>query len=170
MPALEAARAYAALSFAPGQPVLEGAEALMRRIHADFTYDPAATDVSTPLDAVFRSRRGVCQDFAHAMIAGLRAHGIPAFYVSGYLRTISPPGRPRLVGADASHAWVAVWCGPAVGLVDLDPTNAIVVGRDHVTLAIGRDYADVAPVDGVVSASAGHELTVSVDMVPEGEL
>jgi transglutaminase-like putative cysteine protease len=168
VPALDLARDYASRSLAPGRPVLDAAIDMMRRIHRDFAYDPAATDVSTPLDVVFEHRRGVCQDFAHAMIAGLRVHGVPALYVSGYLRTIPPPGRRRLVGADASHAWVSVWCGPAVGFVDLDPTNALVVGEDHVTLAKGRDYADVAPVDGVVVSAAGHALTVSVDMAPEG--
>jgi transglutaminase-like putative cysteine protease len=108
----------------------------------------------------------VCQDFAHWMISGLRALGLPAAYVSGYLRTRPPPGKKRLVGADATHAWVSVWCGTGVGWVDLDPTNALVVGEDHVRLAFGRDYADVAPVDGVIMASAGHTLAVSVDVAP----
>ncbi|MDQ0467354.1 transglutaminase family protein [Labrys wisconsinensis] len=167
VPLLDAARAYARESFTPGRPVLDAAVALMRRIHADFVYESGATDVSTPLAEVAERRHGVCQDFAHWMIAGLRAIGIPAAYVSGYLRTRPPPGRPRLVGADATHAWVSVWCG-AAGWVDLDPTNALVVGEDHVRLAIGRDYADVAPVGGVIMASAGHTLRVSVDVAPGG--
>jgi transglutaminase-like putative cysteine protease len=166
-PLIDAARDYAAPSLSPDRPVLDGAIDLMRRIHADFAYDADATDVSTPLDRVFSGRRGVCQDFAHAMIAALRTQGLPAFYVSGYLRTIPAPGTQRLVGADASHAWVSVWCGPGFGYVDLDPTNALIVGEDHVTLATGRDYADVAPVDGVIIASGSHSLSVSVDMAPE---
>jgi transglutaminase-like putative cysteine protease len=166
VPLLAAARDYAALSFAPGRPVLDAAIELMRRIHDEFVYDPEATDVSTPLDEVAAKRHGVCQDFAHWMIAGLRALGIPAGYVSGYLRTRPPPGKPRLVGADATHAWVSVWCGAGLGWVDLDPTNALVVGEDHVRLAFGRDYADVSPVDGVIMASAGHTLRVSVDVAP----
>jgi len=168
VPRLDEARDYALLSFEPGRPVLDGAIDLMRRIHADFVYDPLATDVSTPLDVMAGSRRGVCQDFAHWMIAGLRGLGIPAAYVSGYLRTLPPPGRERLVGADATHAWVSVWCGAGLGWVDLDPTNAVLAGEDHVRLAVGRDYADVAPVDGVVVASAGHTLQVSVDVAPIG--
>jgi transglutaminase-like putative cysteine protease len=166
VPRIAAAQRYAAGSLPPRRPVLEAAAELMQRIHDDFVYDPEATDVSTPLAEVAETRRGVCQDFAHWMIAGLRGHGIPAGYVSGYLRTKPPPGRPRLVGADATHAWVSVWCGGGLGWVDLDPTNALVVGEDHVRLAFGRDYADVAPVDGVIMASAGHTLRVSVDVAP----
>ena len=167
-PLLPQARDYAATSFEPDRPVLDGAFDLMRRIHADFKYDPDATDVSTPLDEVARERHGVCQDFAHWMIAGLRCLGLPARYVSGYLRTKPPPGKPRLVGADATHAWVSVWCGSGVGWVDLDPTNAIPGGEDHIRLASGRDYADVAPVGGVIKTSAGHGLRVSVDVAPVG--
>jgi transglutaminase-like putative cysteine protease len=148
--------------------VLDAAVELMARIHADFVYDPEATDVSTPLDEMFAKRHGVCQDFAHWMIAGLRSLGIPAAYVSGYLRTRPPAGRQRLVGADATHAWVSVWCGEGQGWIDLDPTNALIVGEDHVRLAFGRDYADVAPVDGVIMASAGHTLRVAVDVAPSG--
>jgi transglutaminase-like putative cysteine protease len=166
VPLLDAAGLYAGLSFDEGRPVLDGAIDLMRRIQDEFVYDPEATDVSTPLDEVAETRRGVCQDFAHWMIAGLRALGVPAGYVSGYLRTRPPPGKPRLVGADATHAWVSVWCGAGPGWVDLDPTNGLVVGEDHVRLAFGRDYADVAPVDGVIMASAGHTLRVSVDVAP----
>jgi transglutaminase-like putative cysteine protease len=166
VPLHEPATRYAEASFTPGRPILEGAVDLMRRIKADFKYDPTATAVSTPLADAFGKRGGVCQDFAHIMIAGLRGLGLPALYVSGYIRTIPPPGRPRLEGADASHAWVSVWCGPEFGWLDLDPTNAIFVGDDHIVIAIGRDYADVSPVDGMVLGSGGQELTVSVDVVP----
>jgi transglutaminase-like putative cysteine protease len=168
VPLLAQAQAYAQISFEPGRPVLDGAIDMMRRINADFVYDPLATDVSTPLDVMARKRHGVCQDFAHWMIAGLRSLGIPAAYVSGYLRTHPLPGKERLVGADATHAWVSVWCGAGLGWVDLDPTNAVLVGEDHIRVAVGRDYADVAPVDGVVVASAGHTLRVSVDVAPAG--
>lgn len=168
VPLLPQARDYAEISFERGRPVLDGAIDMMKRIHADFVYDPNATDISTPLDVVARKRHGVCQDFAHWMVAGLRSIGIPAAYVSGYLRTHPPPGKERLVGADASHAWVSVWCGAGLGWVDLDPTNAVLAGEDHVRVAMGRDYADVAPVDGVVVASAGHTLRVSVDVAPVG--
>ena len=167
VPLLDAARSYAATSFAPGRPVLDAAIELMRRVRDDFVYDPEATEVSTPLAEVAAKRHGVCQDFAHWMISGLRSLGVPAGYVSGYLRTRPPPGKPRLVGADATHAWVSVWCGAGLGWVDLDPTNALIVSEDHVRLAFGRDYQDVAPVDGVIMASAGHTLRVSVDVAPE---
>jgi transglutaminase-like putative cysteine protease len=166
VPLLDAARDYATRSFSAGRPVLDAAMELMTRIRSDFVYDPEATDVSTPLQEMYEKRHGVCQDFAHWMISGLRALGLPAAYVSGYLRTRPPPGKKRLVGADATHAWVSVWCGTGVGWVELDPTNALVVGEDHVRLAFGRDYADVAPVDGVIMASAGHTLAVSVDVAP----
>ncbi|GGK39411.1 transglutaminase family protein [Salinarimonas ramus] len=144
-----------------------GVTDLMRRIHADFAYAPGETDVATPAREAFRARKGVCQDFAHVMIAGLRGLGLPARYVSGYLRTIPPEGRPRLVGADATHAWVEAWCGPGLGWVGFDPTNALLVGPDHIVLAVGRDYADVSPVDGVVVSSGGQSLSVSVDVMPE---
>jgi transglutaminase-like putative cysteine protease len=157
---------YARASFSPGRPVLEGAADLMTRIKADFAYDPAATAVSTPLAEAFAKRSGVCQDFAHIMIAGLRGLGLPAGYVSGYIRTIPPPGQKRLEGADSSHAWVSVWCGLEFGWLDLDPTNAIMVGDDHIVIAIGRDYADVSPIDGVFSGSGNRKLSVSVDVVP----
>jgi transglutaminase-like putative cysteine protease len=160
------AEAYAARSFVPGRPILAAADDLMQRIRAEFRYDPDATAVNTPLDAVMAGRHGVCQDFAHVMIAGLRGLGLPAAYVSGYLRTIPPPGKPRLAGADASHAWIALWCGPDWGWVGFDPTNAIRVGDDHIVIAMGRDYADVAPIDGVILASGGSTLDVAVDVVP----
>lgn len=161
-----AIRDYAAESCPDDRPILAAASELMSRIHADFVYEPGATDVKTLPLMAFEMRRGVCQDFAHVMIAGLRGLGIPAAYVSGYLRTTPPPGRPRLEGADATHAWVSVWCGEAVGWVDLDPTNDMPTGEDHLTIAVGRDYADVAPVAGVIVGSGGQRLKVGVDVVP----
>jgi transglutaminase-like putative cysteine protease len=158
---------YARASFPSGRPILEAADELMRRIHADFTYDSKATEVSTPAAEAFAARRGVCQDFAHIMIAGLRGLGLPAAYVSGYLRTIPPEGEPRLEGADATHAWVSLWCGDDRGWIGLDPTNAIVVQNDHIVLAIGRDYSDVAPIDGIILAPGGQKLKVEVDVIPE---
>ncbi|MGY2048958.1 transglutaminase family protein [Methylobacterium sp. JK268] len=158
---------YARASFPPGGGAYAGAVDLMRRIHADFTFDAAATDVATPLARAFAGRRGVCQDFSHIMIAGLRGLGLPAAYVSGYLRTQPPPGMKRLEGADASHAWVLVWCGD--GWHGLDPTNAISVENDHIVLAQGRDYSDVAPVAGIIAGSGAQRLTVAVDVVPEDE-
>ena len=151
--------AYARKSFAPGRQVREGASELMERIWEDFDYDPKATLVSTPLGEAFAKKKGVCQDFAHIMIAGLRGVGLPARYVSGYLRTIPPPGRPRLVGCDAMHAWVAIWCGDALGWVGFDPTNDVIVQGDHITVAMGRDYADVAPVERS-TPTYGHDNTL----------
>jgi transglutaminase-like putative cysteine protease len=158
--------AYAAQSFPPGRPIADGARDLAKRIRADFAYSPQVTDVSTPLDEAFAQRRGVCQDFAHIMIAGLRGLGLPAAYVSGYIRTTPPPGQPRLEGTDATHAWVSVWCGPAIGWLGLDPTNAIDTGNDHIVLAIGRDFADVSPVYGVFVGAGAQVLEVGVDVLP----
>jgi len=155
---------YARQSFPEGRPALDGAVDLMRRIRKDFRYDPDSTKVWTPLSEAFQQRSGVCQDFAHIMIAGLRGLGLPAAYVSGYLRTIPPPGQPRLEGADATHAWVNVWCGARVGWIGLDPTNAIPAGDDHIVLALGRDYADVAPIDGVLFGAGDQNVKVSVDV------
>lgn len=166
VPASAAIGAYAQSSFGAGRPVLAAALDLMHRITRDFTYETGVTDVSTPAEIAFAERRGVCQDFAHVMLAGLRAKGIPAAYVSGYLRTVAPPGRPKLQGADASHAWVAVWCGEVAGWRGLDPTNASEAGEDHIVTAIGRDYTDVAPVDGVVMGAGDHSLTTAVDVTP----
>lgn len=157
--------AFAQPAFPPGRPVAEAALELMRRIHADFTFDPTATTVATPLAEVLAKRRGVCQDFAHLLIGGLRAMELAARYVSGYLRTIPPPGRPRLVGADASHAWVSVWCGGDVWL-DLCPTNGRIADEDYITIAWGRDYDDVSPVRGIILGGGGHGLTVQVDVEP----
>jgi transglutaminase-like putative cysteine protease len=164
-----AIRDYARLSFPPGRPVFAGALELMRRIKDDFIYEPGATTVTTTPAAAFALRRGVCQDFAHVMIAGLRGIGLPAGYVSGFLRTVPRPGAMRLEGADAMHAWVMAWCGAAIGWRGLDPTNALIAGEDHVVLAVGRDYADVAPIDGVVLASGRQQLTTAVDVIPVGE-
>ena len=159
---------YGAASFPPGRPVLSGAMELMNRIHKDFRYDTSVTDVSTPLDKVFEMRAGVCQDLAHVAIAAMRAVGLPARYVSGYLLTTPPPGRPRLLGADASHAWFSVWAQP-FGWVDLDPTNDLVVGDHHVTASWGRDYSDVAPVAGIILGGHEHVVDVGVDVLPVGQ-
>jgi transglutaminase-like putative cysteine protease len=156
---------YALRDFPRGRPYLDAAIALMRRIHADFRYEPGVTDVSTPLVEVFEQRHGVCQDFAHLMLGMLRSLGLPARYVSGYLLTKPLPGQVRLTGADASHAWVSIWC-PVHGWVDLDPTNAVLPNASHVTVAVGRDYGDVAPLRGVIRGGADHELDVAVDIVP----
>ena len=160
---------YASESFPAGRTILEGALDLMQRIHADFVYDARATKIGTPIAQIFAKRRGVCQDFAHLMIAGLRGLGLPAAYVSGYIRTLPVGGLPTLEGADASHAWVSVWCGPAFGWIGLDPTNCATVGDDHVVVAIGRDYSDVSPIDGVVHGSGDQELEVRVAVIPVSE-
>ena len=161
---------FARLSFPAGRSIVEAAADLMTRIHADFVYDAEATTVSTPAPEAFAVRRGVCQDFAHIMIAGLRGLGLPAAYVSGYLRTSPPPGRPRLQGADATHAWVSLWSGDERGWIGFDPTNAILAQNDHIILATGRDYGDVAPIDGVTLAPGEQALKVEVDVIPEDEL
>jgi transglutaminase-like putative cysteine protease len=155
---------YARRSFPPGRPLLEAVVELTRRVHEDFTFDSGATTVATPLMEVFRSRRGVCQDFARVEIACLRSLGLPAHYVSGYLETVPPPGKPRLVGADASHAWLAVYC-PGLGWIDTDPTNDVLPVNTHVTLAWGRDYTDVSPIRGVILGGGEHALRVQVDIV-----
>ena len=163
------AAAYARESFPKGKPVLAGAVDLMTRIHKDFKYDPKATIVSTPLSEAFEKRHGVCQDFAHIMISGLRGIGLPAAYISGYIRTIPPPGQKRLEGADATHAWVSIWCGETIGWIGLDPTNAIMIGNDHIILAKGRDYADISPVAGIILGSREQDVDVKVDVIPRGE-
>jgi transglutaminase-like putative cysteine protease len=165
VPLMPALRAYAAPDFTPHRPYLEAAIALMERIHGDFAYEPGVTDVDTPLREVFQQRRGVCQDFAHLMLGMLRALGLPARYVSGYLLTRPLPGQARLTGADASHAWVSIWC-PELGWVDLDPTNSVLPDGGHVTVAIGRDYGDVMPLRGVIRGGAEHVLEVLVDVAP----
>jgi transglutaminase-like putative cysteine protease len=161
--------AYARQDFPPGRPVLVGVIALTARIFDEFKFDPRATDVATPVAEVLRKRAGVCQDFAHLMIACLRSLGLPARYVSGYLETAPPPGQKRLVGADASHAWVSVFCGDDAGWVDADPTNNLLPGERHITVAWGRDFADVSPLRGVTLGAGGQRLEVAVDVLPEGE-
>ncbi|WP_244481608.1 transglutaminase family protein [Rhizobium sp. Root1203] len=157
---------YAKQALEPSRTVLQIADALCARIHKDFTYDPDATSVDTsPLEA-FQLKRGVCQDFAHVMILALRSLGIPAGYVSGFLRTIPPPGKERLEGADAMHAWVRVWCGATLGWVELDPTNNIPAGSDHIVVAYGRDYSDVAPVIGVLKSYGSQRSVQAVDVIP----
>ena len=165
--------AYARTSFTPGRPLLEAAADLTRRIFDEFIYDGDSTEISTPAVQALAQRRGVCQDFAHIMIACLRTMGLPARYVSGYLLTQPPPGRPRLIGADASHAWVSVYLPGAEGpgaWADFDPTNGRQPGEDYVTLAIGRDYSDVSPMRGVLHGGARHTLDVSVTVRPLEEL
>jgi transglutaminase-like putative cysteine protease len=160
---------YARESFSPDRPIVQAAAELMQRMHEDFVYDQDATDVSTPAIEAFEAKRGVCQDFVHIMLSGLRGLGLPAAYVSGYLRTQPPPGRPRLEGADATHAWVSLWCGPDRGWIGIDPTNAVFAENDHIVLTIGRDYADIAPIDGVILAPRGQTLKVEVDVIPADE-
>lgn len=159
--------AYAESSFPPGRPILAAVLDLTRRIHAEFVYDPRATTVATPVSEVFTTRRGVCQDFAHFQLACLRSLGLAARYVSGYLATVPAPGKPRLVGADASHAWVSVFCGDA-DWVDLDPTNDVIPSDRHVLIAWGRDYEDVSPLKGVILGGGKHAVRVSVDVSPQG--
>lgn len=156
---------YARQSLGRTTSVRAAAMDLCLAIHRDFAYDRKSTNVdTTPLEA-FQLRRGVCQDFVHVMIAGLRGVGIPAAYVSGFLRTIPPRGKPRLEGADAMHAWVRAWCGQHAGWVEFDPTNAMLAGSDHITIGHGRDYADISPIVGVLRTSGRHETKQSVDVV-----
>lgn len=162
----EALARFARPSFEPGRPILEAVRDLTSRIHEGFSYDQKATTVRTGLEEVLEHRRGVCQDFAHVQIGCLRSCGLAARYVSGYLRTDPPPGKARLVGADASHAWVSAYCGP-VGWVAMDPTTNVPVGRDHVTVAFGRDYNDACPIQGVVVGGGEHQMKVAVDVHPE---
>lgn len=156
---------YAAAVSAVETSVLGKARALCLAINRDFLYDPKATDVETKPGEAFALRKGVCQDFAHVMIAGLRGLGIPAGYVSGFLRTNPPPGKPRLEGADAMHAWVRAWCGVHMGWVEFDPTNAMIAGSDHIAIGHGRDYADISPIVGVLRTHGSHETTQSVDVL-----
>jgi len=154
---------YARMSFPPRRPVLAGAMDLAKRIYSEFRFDPSATDISTPIARVFEQRRGVCQDFAHLSLACLRALRVPARYVSGYILTKPPPGQPKLAGADASHAWIAVW-SPEYGWVDFDPTNGLLVSDEHITIAWGRDYTDISPITGVLLGGGEHKVTVAVDV------
>lgn len=159
---------YARPSFSAGTPVLSGAVDLMTRIFTEFSYDKTASTVDTTVEEVLKKRKGVCQDFAHLAISCLRSMGLAARYVSGYLETIPPPGKPKLVGADASHAWVSVYI-PDIGWVDFDPTNNLLANESYVTLAWGRDYGDVAPVKGVVMGGGTHRLSVTVDVTAQNK-
>ena len=156
---------YAADCFSPGRPLLDAVDGLMQKIFNEFSFDAAATQVATPLLQVLEERRGVCQDFAHLMLACLRSLGLSARYISGYLLTQPPPGQPRLIGADASHAWVSVFC-PQHGWVDFDPTNNIRPALEHITLAWGRDFADVSPLRGVILGGGSHDPEVQVTVMP----
>jgi transglutaminase-like putative cysteine protease len=154
---------YALPSFAGGRSIVEATMELTRRIYGEFTYDPKATSISTPVAEVLQKRRGVCQDLAHLQIGCLRSLGLAARYVSGYLRTIPPEGKPRLIGADASHAWLSVYCGKA-GWIDFDPTNDMMPSTDHITIAWGRDYSDVCPINGVFVGGGNQTISVAVDV------
>ncbi|MFV0475980.1 MAG: transglutaminase domain-containing protein [Pikeienuella sp.] len=151
---------------APGMSASAAVETLSHALHAEIAFDPEATEVTTSPAEAFRQRRGVCQDISHVLISALRAVGLPAGYVSGFLRTIPPEGEARLEGADAMHAWVRAWCGAEIGWVEIDPTNDMWVGADHVAVALGRDYADVAPVKGSIRSVGAHETRQSVDVRP----
>jgi transglutaminase-like putative cysteine protease len=154
---------YALVSFTPGKSMFAATHDLMRRIYQDFEFKPGFTTISTPLSEVMQMRRGVCQDFAHLAIACIRSLGLPARYVSGYLETLPPPGMKKLSGVDASHAWFAVFV-PGMGWVDFDPTNNHIPGDQHLVIGWGRDYADIAPLTGVLFSSGQHRLSVSVDV------
>ncbi|WP_411827085.1 transglutaminase family protein [Luteolibacter sp. AS25] len=157
---------YARPDFTPGRPILQATVALMNRIFTEFEFNPAATDVATPVIEVLQKKAGVCQDFAHLMLACLRSLSLPARYVSGYLETKPPAGQARLVGADASHAWVSVYCGENAGWIDADPTNNILPSERHITVAWGRDFSDVSPLRGVTLGAGGQTLAVEVDVEP----
>ncbi|SHJ08621.1 Transglutaminase-like enzyme, putative cysteine protease [Malonomonas rubra DSM 5091] len=160
---------YARPSFPNGRPLADAAMDLMSRIYQDFTYQPGVTTVATPLSQVLKTRQGVCQDFAHLGVACLRSLGLPARYVSGYIETLPPPGQPRLVGADASHAWFSVFTGDA-GWLDFDPTNNQLIADQHVTVAWGRDFDDVSPLRGVALGGGEHSVQVSVDVERVSEM
>ncbi len=164
VPLEPSAGAYAAKSFPPGRPVLAGVRDLTTRIRKEFAFRAGVTTISTPVSKVMQLRAGVCQDFTHVMISGLRCLGLPARYVSGYIRTKPPPGQIRRRGADQSHAWVGAWLGPEHGWVDFDPTNDLIVSDEHVVLGWGRDFGDVSPLRGVILGGGKHSLTVSVDL------
>ena len=177
-PVHEAFLAYAQSSFSPGRPLMQAAMELTARMHRDFTYASQSTDINTPAIEALENRRGVCQDFAHILLACLRSLGLPARYVSGYLLTQPPPGQPRLVGSDASHAWASVYLPELAshacqGWFDLDPTNnrcgLASPGLDYVRLAVGRDFADVSPLRGVLQGGGAHTLEVAVTVAPVGE-
>jgi len=165
VPVLAELAAYAREVVPPGCPVLEAVETLGLALHRDLSFDPKATKVDTPMAEAFAARHGVCQDFSHIMIGALRSLGIPAGYVSGFLRTIPPDGEERLQGADAMHAWVRAWCGPEIGWTEYDPTNACFAGTDHVLIARGRDYSDVSPVKGMLRTAGPQAADHAVDVV-----
>lgn len=168
-PYVPAIAEFARESFQPGRPVLVAAGQLSHRLKTGFVYDPSATEVHTPVQTAFEQRRGVCQDFAHIMICALRGLGLPARYVMGYIRTLPAPGQPRLEGADATHAWVELWCGQSLGWVGIDPTNDMFTGDEHIVLAIGRDYRDVAPIEGLLLGAGRQTLEVEVDVQEQGD-
>ena len=181
VPREEAFAEFARPSFTPGRPLAEAAQDLMQRIHSHMTYESLSTEVSTPALQALTQRKGVCQDFAHIMVACCRAMGLPARYVSGYMLTQPPPGQPRLIGCDASHAWASVYCPAATDSgevdrqrpgcwLDFDPTNDRAPGEDYVTLATGRDFLDVSPMRGVIRGGARHALNVAVTVAPLNEL
>lgn len=157
---------YVARSFPAERPVLAGIVDLLGRIQSDFRFQAGVTTIATPVGKVLAQKAGVCQDFSHLMISGLRSLGLPARYVSGYIRTRPPPGQTRRRGADQSHAWVGVWLGPDLGWIDVDPTNNLIVSDEHVVLGWGRDYGDLSPVRGVILGGGQHLLSVSVDLLP----
>lgn len=158
--------AYARTAATYTATCFEAVRALSEALHRDMTFDANATTADTSALEAFENRHGVCQDFTHVMITGLRSLGIPAGYVSGFLRTVPPKGKPRLEGADAMHAWVRAWCGYEMGWIEIDPTNNMLAGSDHIVIGRGRDYADVAPVRGVMRSSGEHTSRQSVDVVP----
>lgn len=160
-----AVHAFAMQSFAAGRPVVDATMDLTSRIHKEFQYEGGVSDVSTPVSEVLDMRKGVCQDFAHLELACLRSLGVPARYVSGYLLTRPPASGKKLIGADASHAWISVWCGDA-GWIDFDPTNNLMPDIEHITVAWGRDYGDVSPINGFIVGSGGHKISVAVDVAP----
>ncbi|BHH82261.1 transglutaminase family protein [Desulforhopalus sp. 52FAK] len=166
VPLLPESLSYAQQSFLPGTPVLAGAIDLTRRIFTEFTYDKLASNVETPVDQALANKKGVCQDFALVAISCLRTLGLAARYVSGYLETIPPPGKEKLIGSDASHAWISIFI-PYFGWVDLDPTNNQLANETYITVAWGRDYGDVSPVKGVVMGGGAHNLSVTVDVAPQ---
>jgi transglutaminase-like putative cysteine protease len=161
-----ASKAYVSQSFTPGRPVLEALLDLNNRFYTEFRFRSGVTSIATPVSQIMRRREGVCQDFSHAMVSGLRGIGLPARYTSGYIRTKPPPGQTKRQGADQSHAWVGCWLGPVHGWVDIDPTNGIVVKDEHVLLGWGRDFSDVSPVRGVILGGGDHVVRVSVDLEP----
>jgi len=163
------AKTYALHSCTPQRTIHEVAIDLMQRIFTEFSFDPKATNLATPVEEVLKKRRGVCQDFAQVMLSCLKSIGLAARYVSGYIQTNPPPGKPRLAGADASHAWVSVYC-PQTGWLDLDPTNNQPANEQYITLGWGRDYQDISPVKGILFGGGEHTIHVAVDMIPETEL